>query len=338
MASITKRGDRWMARVRRRGLAPQVATFRTKGAAERWARDIESQIERGTFLASAREAERTTLDEALARYLREVTAGKRSARPEELRIAALRRHDLARRPLATIRGADIATLRDDLAARLAPSTVVRYLAILSHLWRVAAREWGMEGLQNPVSAVRRPSEAGRQRSRRVQGEELQIILKAAQAAGWWAPAAIELAAETAMRRGELAALTWQHIDLQAGVAHLPQTKNGEARDVPLSPRAVQILDAIPRRLDGLVLGVTADSITRAFSNARQAAGVTGLRLHDLRREATSRLFERGDLSIVEIASITGHKTLQMLKRYTAPRAAEIAAKLAGKKNPATGAG
>jgi len=55
--------------------------------------------------------------------------------------------------------------------------------------------------------------------------------------------------------------------------------------------------------------------------------VPGLRFHDLRREATSRLFERGDLSVVEVAAITGHRTLAMLQRYSAPRAADIAAKM-----------
>jgi integrase len=59
-------------------------------------------------------------------------------------------------------------------------------------------------------------------------------------------------------------------------------------------------------------------------------GRAGLRLHDLRREATSRLFERGDLTLADIQAITGHRTLQQLATYTAPKAAEIAAKL-GKK-------
>lgn len=335
MPTIRKRGQRWHARVRRRGHPEQSETFRTKAEAERWAREVEQQIDTGRFVATSREAERTTLEEALDRYAREVTPRKRTHRPELQKIAALRRHDLAGRMLAAVRGADVAALRDELAGRgLAPTTIRLHLAVLSHLFTVARTEWGMEGLRNPCDEVAKPSAAGRARSRRAEGDELERILRAARGLAWWAAPAIELAVETAMRRAEIAGLQWQHVDLQAGVAHLPQTKNGDARDVPLSPRAIEILRALPRRLSGAVFGVGADAISHAFMDARQAAGVQGLRLHDLRREATSRLFERGDLSIVEIAEVTGHRTLQMLKVYGRPRAAEIAAKLAGKKKPA----
>jgi integrase len=335
--TITKRGGRWLARVRRRGYPDQAKTFRTQGLAEKWARDIEAAIDAGRFVPTAREAERTTLGEALERYSREVTPRKRTNRPELGKIAKLREHPIALRMLASIRGADVAALRDELAGRgLAPTTVRLHLAIVSHVFTVAAREWGLEGLPNPVRNVAKPSTAGRARRRRAEGDELQRILAAARMLSWWAAPAIELAVETAMRRAELAALAWEHVDLRAGIAHLPMTKNGSARDVPLSPRACEILQALPRRISGSVFGVGADALSHAFADARALAGVKGLRLHDLRREATSRLFERGDLSIGEIQAVTGHKTLQQLATYTAPAAARIAAKL--KKKPGTGPG
>lgn len=332
MATITKRGAKWNARVRRRGQPLQSRTFATKAAAERWARSIENGIDDGSFVPSSREAERTTLAEALTRYAREITPGKRSTQPELSRIRSLQAHDIAARTLAAVRGADVAALRDGLiAAGRAPATVRLHLALLSHLFAVARSEWGCEGLRNPCEDVATPAGASKARTRRAEGDELKRILAAARGLSWWAAPAIELAVETAMRRAEIAGLAWEHVDLKARVAVLPMTKNGDTRHVPLSPRAVEILQAIPRRISGSVFGVAPDALSHAFMDARKAAGVTGLRLHDLRREATSRLFERGDLSVVEIASVTGHRTLQMLKVYSAPRAADIAAKLAKKR-------
>lgn len=322
MPTITRRGARWQAKVRRQGQAAQSRTFATKALAERWARETEVAIEAG----------RTTLGELLQRYRREITPTKKSSRPEELKLAALIAHPLARLAVGAVRSSDVAALRDELRDRgLAPNTVRLYLAPLSHAYNVARREWGFEGLANPVDAVTKPSVAGTARTRRAEGGELAKILKAARELGPWAPAVIELAVETAMRRGELAAMRWEHVDRAARVVHLPQTKNGEARDVPLSPRALAILKGLQQgEKTGPVFGLHPDTISKAMIRARAAAGVEGLRLHDLRREATSRLFERGDLSIVEVSAVTGHKTLQMLKRYTAPRAAEIAGKLARK--------
>ena len=110
-------------------------------------------------------------------------------------------------------------------------------------------------------------------------------------------------------------------------AHLPDTKNGEARSVPLSSTAIQTLRALPRSLHGQVFpGLTTEAVKRAFARAVRRAGIEDLRFHDLRHEATSRLFERG-LNIMEVASITGHKDLRMLRRYTHLKAEDLARKL-----------
>ncbi|MBU2848119.1 MAG: tyrosine-type recombinase/integrase [Acidiferrobacter sp.] len=83
------------------------------------------------------------------------------------------------------------------------------------------------------------------------------------------------------------------MDLKKRTAHLPKTKNGEARTVPLSSRAVATLEALPRNLDGRAFGVTYEGIHQSYVRACRRAGITGLTFHDLRHEATSRLFEKG---------------------------------------------
>jgi integrase len=333
MASFTKRGDTWQAKVRRKGYPTQSATFNTKAAAERWARSIEGKVDNGTLSPVESDARRITLREAIERYEAEVTATKRGANRERGRLARWKAHDLAGRVLASIRPHDMAQARNAMAARgLGPNSIRLELAPISHLFTVARKDWGLAGLPNPVKEITKPSTVGTERDRRLVGNEEARILAAAAGLAWWLRPAIVIAIETAMRRGELVALRWDWIDFARATLRLPMTKNGDARTVPLSPAALAQLQAMPRNMDGRVLGTNADEVSHQFAAACKAAGVAGLHFHDLRHEATSRLFERGDLNVVEIASITGHKTLQMLRRYTHPRAKDIAAKLA-KKNP-----
>jgi integrase len=123
-------------------------------------------------------------------------------------------------------------------------------------------------------------------------------------------------------------LAWEEIDLVKGTAHLPITKTDVPRTVPLSTLAIATLNGLPRRIDGRVFGLKAESMSQAFERAceERRANIQDLRFHDLRHEATSRLFERG-LNVMEVAAITGHKTLDMLKRYTHLRAEDLAKKL-----------
>jgi integrase len=137
-----------------------------------------------------------------------------------------------------------------------------------------------------------------------------------------------LAVETAMRRGELLSLRWENVDLKFGVAHLPLTKNGDSRDVPLSRRAVQTLKAIQAAgvKDQRVFPMSGNAVRLAFEHLRARAGLLDFRFHDLRHEAISRLFEKG-LNIAEVGAISGHRDLKMLQRYTHLRAADLAARL-----------
>jgi len=129
-----------------------------------------------------------------------------------------------------------------------------------------------------------------------------------------------------MRRGELLSLRKDNVDLVSRVARLLETKNGSSREVPLSPRALDILKHLPSSTDAYVFPLTKESLRRTWGTACRRAGITNLRFHDLRHEATSRFFEHG-LNVMEVASITGHRDLRMLKRYTHLKASNIALKL-----------
>ena len=159
------------------------------------------------------------------------------------------------------------------------------------------------------------------------GEEARLFTACGEARNRWLLPLVQLALETAMRQGELLRLRWERIDLNRRTAQLPDTKNGEARTVPLSTTAVGVLRALPRALHGEVFpGVTTEAVKRSYMRATRRADIEGLRFHDLRHEATTRLFEKG-LNIMEVASVTGQKDLRMLRRYKHLKAADLARKL-----------
>jgi integrase len=348
MASYRKRDGKWQARVKRLGFAPIAKTFNNKTDAEKWAHSIEVQIERGAFQdpRHAPQAQGGTIKEIIERYLLTVTPTKRNARCERYTLLRWSQQDFANSKLPELAPSTLAKWRDQqLASGVAPGTIRNALAALSAVIRHAVFEWGYDDLQNPVMRIKRPA-PGRPRTRRIQEGEIQAIKQATKSI--WLPPIMDMAIETAMRQGEIAQLTWNHIDLKACTAHLPKTKNGESRNVPLSTCAVELLRRLRGnvvfKLDGRVFDLTPHAIAIAFQRAVRRARkhyvdeckkhsrdpspsfLVNLRFHDLRHEGTSRLVERG-LSTVEVSAITGHKTLQMLKRYTHLKAEDLAKKL-----------
>lgn len=330
MAYITKRGDRqWQARIRRKGHSV-TETFETKARAEAWARQVESDIDAARYHSVSAEVERVTLNEALERYLVERVPLKAGVKQNAGIVRLWQRTKLATRPLGSIRSSDIALYRDEMLKSVGPQTVVHRLNLLSNLFNVAATDWGMEGLVNPVGRTRKPSlPSGR--DRRLAPDEEARLLEACDASqSNWLGAMARLALATAMRQGELVGLEWADIDFERRTAILRETKNGTTRSVPLSTAALAVLrpmalaDGGSGKLFPIEVG---RAVTHAFAKACAAAEIKNLHFHDLRHEATSRLFERTDLRDIEIASITGHKTLAMLQRYAHLRASDLADRL-----------
>ena len=340
MAYIRKRLDAWEVSINKKGFLRQSRTFSTKSDAEKWARQIEAEMDRGVFV-SRKEAESTTLFEALDRYEKEVTPLKKGISQELSRLRILKASSLSSRSLASIQGKDVASYRDKRLKEISEATLRRELTILSSVFKCAVKEWGMPGLTNPVEVIRLPSARGEIRERRLHSGELDRILSASESSVL--PHLARFAVETAMRQSEISGMSWDLVDIKKRTVTLlaGETKNGEKRIVPLSTEAIRILSSLPRRLDGKVWGVTNHAVSvawrRAVSRARkiyekecQEKGIkpdpsylVDLTFHDLRHEATSRFFEKG-LNPMQVAAITGHKTLQMLKRYTHLKAEDLA--------------
>lgn len=270
---------------------------------------------------------------ALDKYYVTVSAKKRGHQQEFYRANVIKRHPIAQKNMDEISTVDIAIYRDHRLAQLNPrtgcpisgNTVRLELALLSALFNLARVEWGT-CRSNPVELVRKPKISSG-RDRRLISSEERRFSKYFLANNLILYIIFYLAIETAMRQGEILSLRWEHIDLQHGVAHLPETKNGSSRDVPLSRKARNLLRMIPVKLSGPVFNYTSSGFKSAWRAARVHLNITDLHFHDLRHEAISRLFELGTLNVMEIAAISGHRSLNMLKRYTHLRAYQLVSKL-----------
>jgi integrase len=332
VATIRKRGPyQWQAIIRKRGFPVQSKTFETKSGARAWAGDIESQMVRGIFI-SLGEAESTTLTDALERYWSDIGSKKRHPKQERQRINHWLKNPLAQRHLANLRGTDFAQYRDARrAAGRAENTIRLELALVGHLFEIARKEWGMDGLQNPLKNIRKPT-GSTERDRRLKpGEYEKLAAELEASTNIWARPLFDFAIETALRQGMLFVLRWEWVDLEARVIHIPPAYRGVGNKcvppaLPLSRRAVGVLVALPVDISGRVFPTTANAIRLIWKRVAKQLGIEGLRWHDLRHEAASRLFEKR-LHLLEVASITGHKSLSMLRRYTHLQPSDIAQKL-----------
>ncbi len=337
MASITKyRADTWRAVIRRTGFKPVSSTFNNKAQAEAWARKIEAEMDARIY-RDIKATARDTVRAIFVQFRDEVSPNRRGARWEITRInRILRTAGWADRRLDQLTPEDIREWRNDRLKEVAASSVNRELNLMSGIFTHAIKEWSAPMKENPVHLVSRPAGSDKARSRRWTQREIDAVLKVS---GWaedkppqvgrdYVGWAVLLAIETAMRLGELTSIRVVDFDAEARAVHLDITKNGDSRSVPLSSKALRWLTFLTagREPDEKLIPLTSESLGLYFRQVRDEAGLTGLHFHDTRHEAATRLSKKL-ANVLELSAVTGHRSLQSLKRYYNPSAAELAAKL-----------
>lgn len=324
MAYIRKRGARWYAEVDMRGVKARV-TRATKGEAKAWADATERQILEGKNPTTVGR----TLRDAFEKYADEVSVKKKSVKHEQTRLAWLGRQHIASLLLSQCDAQPLAAWRDQRMKEVGASTVRRDFTLISHVFTIARREWKWVN-SNPCSDVVRAPDAP-SRKRRVSDTELGLLQAAAggnvETIMCRVVLLFEFCIETACRGGEAIGITpaARHGD----TVHLPATKNGSDRDVPLSNRAVAILDKV-----GGAFHLTDAQKDANFAKVRKRATLKDLHFHDSRHEAICRLAKVFD--VLDLARVTGHRNVNELLTYYHADAHELAAKLrAGGSSPRT---
>jgi len=324
MSAVRKHRNKWQARVRRKGHPIVCKSFTQKADALAWAREQEIALDKGRLI-SPTALTPLCLSDAIERYKNEVTATKRGGRSEAYRLGNLKRHLIAAKDMRHICSRSLADYRDERLKRVSPASVRKELYLLSSIFKTAEREWGLEGLKNPLERVSIPS-GTTNRGGRLDADTMKLLLKELETCPHTLlPSIVIVALETGMRRGEILSLTWHDIDFDRRLAYLPQTKNGEARYLPLTERAFTTIKNLARD-EEKVFPISANAVRLAWERFKKSAGIGHVRFHDLRHEAISTMFEKG-LTIPEVASISGHKTPSMLFRYAHADLGKVARKL-----------
>nr|WP_315596699.1 site-specific integrase [uncultured Cupriavidus sp.] len=333
MASFQKVANGWRAQISVKGQRDD-RTFDSKAAAQDWAVKREAEMR---SISGGQGSKTHTVGDVLDDYQRKVSPTKRGARWEMLRLDLIGRKEIDGKAFRNIRLAElkpthIAAWRDARAREVAGSSVSREMSLLSHALQVARTEWGWL-VTDPMKDVRRPPD-NPPRDRLISDKEIERITLALgyqEAMPVALPSqrvavAFLLAIETAMRSGEILGLTSLAVDLKKRVAHLPLTKSGGARNVPLSSRAVVLLKMLPAVPEGQPLfALTSASRDALFRKAKEKARIANLTFHDTRHEAITRLAKK--LQPLDLARMTGHTNLQELMTYYNESAESIARRL-----------
>jgi integrase len=350
MASIRKRGEyQYEARIRRKGTETICKTFNNKADAEKWALLTEAELARGIYLPR-RDAERTTIEELARRFENEFAPHHYRGKSWKYRLKHVVA-GLGKLSIAAVTPQAVTNYRDARlsspdpryktnlisAPRVSGATVKAELDLLSKLLGVAQKEFGINlPAANPVLGVRKPTSGASRERRLIDDEEKRLLDECGKSGNKNLLPAVRLALAAGMRQGEILSMRWENIDTRRRLVMLPvapgASKSGEIRAVPLSPEALKCLAELRHTptvvdLKGPVFTCDRMTLHKAFVRACERAQIADYHFHDLRHECLSRLAERGDFSVLEIAAVSGHKTLQTLKRYTHLQAEKLAEKL-----------
>lgn len=325
MATIRFRGSKWQVQIRRADSRPVSRSFRLRKDACAWARQIEAQADRAGIPADPKQLRSITLGDLISRYRSEITSQKRGAHVETAVLSKLLADPICNLTLSQVSSATFARYRDHRLKTITAGTLKRQLNPVRHMFEIARTQWGLPIEENPIAKLGFKG-TDRKRDRRLLPGEFERLMQAATAyRNPIVKGIIQFALATGMRRGEILAMQWHHLDFPRRLLTIPLTKNGHSRTIPLSRDALHALHSCDHSAKH-VYPFKANALRLAFDRIVRRASIADLRFHDLRHEAISRFFEMG-LTTPEVASISGHRDLTMLFRYAHAQQQNIFVKL-----------
>lgn len=319
---IRQVGNKFRVEIEKLGIR-ESQMFVTRAEGKAWGAARELEIERG---ANARQGVGVTLHEAIDRFVMDECPKRRGDRWERVRLERIKR-EMPDKRLDKVTADDITVWRNMRLATQKPNgatisapTVRREMNLLKTVLETARRDWGWIQI-NPMADVKRPA-PGKARTRIFHDDEVQAILAACgytegripRTIGQRMCVSLLIALETGMRAGEIG-----RAKVVGRVAEIPVTKNGDARSVPLSTRAVKLFEDF--------LPISSGQIDSAFRAAKIKAGLhdSDLHFHDSRATACTRLARMVD--VLTLSRIIGHRDLKSLQIYYRESAESIADRL-----------
>lgn len=331
MASIQKVGDKWLARVRRKGFPERSQVFGTKILAEKWSRQVEQEIDHGK--AGQLAPRHVTVGALITRYEEEVGKVKPFGRNKEHTLKLIKSH-LKDVPVQDLTAERIITYitKDRQVSGVTASIDLTYLKgvlkIARALWKVGVIPGVVEDAREMLKHLGMASRSN-ERDRRPTADELTKLRS------WFAarsktltPDHIDFILDSCFRPpSEITRLRWADLNREDKTIVIhdrkdPRKKIGNHQTVPLLGRCMDIIDRQPKAGD-FIFPVNGDSWSSLFPRACEDLGIEDLQLYDLRHEAISRLVESGKYSIPEMMLVTGHKDPKQLMRYTQLRAKDL---------------
>ena len=296
-------------------------TLPNKKEAQLWAarRTIELQT-----IAKGDEGSLRTVQDAFAKYAKEVAPAHKGAQWEEVRLIKLGR-DFPRITLDKLNATHIQKWRDARLKDVSPASVLREMKLINSVFEQCRKEWKWVK-ENPCKDVGRPTAPPHRRTL-IRPLQTRKMLRSLGYPARVLPRnavghAFLLALLTGMRQGELAALTWDNV--HSRYVHLPDTKSDHPRDVPLSKTAVKLLEGMRGYHDTSVFNVTAGAIDVQFRQARTRARLTGFTFHDSRHTAATRIGMSRKLSLEQLCVMFGWSDPKMAMIYFNPTPSDIA--------------
>ena len=325
MANIRKHNNKWQAQIRRKGHRSFTKSFSYRKDAEAWARTKERELDNGGASIDRAKLRTTSLADLLVKYRDTIVSKKRSRRIETYLINSFIRQKVAILKLSEVSPKIFADYRDERLKIVKPASVCRELAIYRHAFQVAIDEWHYPIDENPLIKVKKPKVMDSRNRRLLDGELEILITDCLNHNQVELMNVIIMAVETGMRRGEILGTRTENYQSNDRTLHIPITKNGFPRTIPVTSKAAQLLDNLDDN-NGVVYSLSAEGFKSAWQRLIKRTGMVDLRFHDLRHEAISRFFEMG-LSVPEVALISGHRDYRMLQRYTHLKPEQVALKL-----------
>ena len=294
----------------------------------RWYKETVDAIEAGIY-SGERPADMKVSD-LIGKYLELITPRKRSSKQETWHLEFMQDY-FKRYFVKEVTPEMIIKYVDKRLEKAGSDTVRKELNKLSHVFDTGATLWNTGVLANPVKIAKavlgatKTLKPGTKREVRVLPEVEAELMVQAEVYSEWMPDYLFIAIRTGMRRGEMLNLQRGHLDYPGKTLYIPLTKTDKPRRIPLS---VEVADRIAKRLalSTYAFVIKPITVSHGFKHIVRRAGYEDIRLHDLRHEATSRLFERG-WRVEEVQLVTGHSDLKSLMRYTHLRPEELAKKL-----------